>query len=298
MGDTVGLNGNIASLSSGDPSLAVTVQEYDIVAGADTNGNGILDQSEVLANSTFLTGAPHSFKVVPPAVFTVNRTGALGATLFTPVLYPIASSLLQAFAGNVVPDGATTVQSVTIAKNELVHNVGAFFDSNGTAQIPSYGFPSSSLFAQKILFSPEFSTCVSNTLTAHTQEVRSYFNQASVGSSHQFVWQMISNDPQNSGNIIFPDSKDLFLAYGTTQSLNATVSATVVVNPSQQLELIQLLINGNIQDTYAWDYERGGVDAQAATIQAGFGTLGQGGQVYKTVVDLSGPFVLTSPYFF
>jgi hypothetical protein len=98
------------------------------------------------------------------------------------------------------------------------------------------------------------------------------------------------------------NSMDLHLAYGRVGynlMLQATVSPSAS-NPTSQFVLTSLTVAGWIYDYYQWDPANGTqvppvpplslkFDWQCADVQAGYNTLGPGGQVYQTQVNVTGP---------
>jgi hypothetical protein len=80
---------------------------------------------------------------------------------------------------------------------------------------------------------------------------------------------------------------DLFNSFGRV-GYNVQVVVTASrsnANPSQFVTS-NVAINGYIYDFYQWNPAAGTLDSLLSTIQAGYNTLGQGGQIYGTTVQL------------
>jgi hypothetical protein len=81
-----------------------------------------------------------------------------------------------------------------------------------------------------------------------------------------------------------PDLQNTFGRVGYNLQLVATVSRAST-NPSQ-LNLTNLAFGGYIYDFYQWNPAENFKDHAAAAVQAGFNSLGNGGQIYGTTVNL------------
>jgi hypothetical protein len=91
--------------------------------------------------------------------------------------------------------------------------------------------------------------------------------------------------PSVECNLAFLESNDLnlFNTFGRV-GYNLTIQAVVAAANPGLVNSVKL--SGYIYDIYQWNPAVAQFDSDFANLQSGFGTLGAGGQVYKTIVRL------------
>ena len=188
----------------------------------------------------------------------------------------------------------------------LSHNVGAVFSSSG-AIVPQYQFLVGSPLGDTVAKSSTMKSLVNFTGSAHEAEVADYFlnnpftNDASFGP-----WSLVNSksavvggsDCKNADTVGHVSTEflqlvqgsidfDLFFAMGSVD-----LSGTVYLHFSRNAGGIPVpdsytLAGGTlVYDLYDFDYDTAAPAPFAAKVQAGFGTLGNGGRVYKILVYL------------
>ncbi len=88
-------------------------------------------------------------------------------------------------------------------------------------------------------------------------------------------------------DLTFANTTDLKYTFGRV-GYNLELQATLSPSGPSQFGVTSLLVFGYIYDYYQWNPVFSWADQAFSDVQAGFGTLGAGGQVFKTQVNLSG----------
>ena len=176
-----------------------------------------------------------------------------------------------------VPEGAIVVQRTIEPNTRLDHNVGVIWNTNGTGTVRQHVFPADSAIASLYVADGAFIAFLNRMLGSRKTEVQDFFSDPdnATVNEHNFTWDI-------RGQVEASDT-DLLLSLGT-----ATVDGTITVRVSRQdLSLVSIRFDGTVFDVYDWDYDGGPThDRLAATVQAGFGTLGEGGGVFYTHILL------------
>jgi hypothetical protein len=295
---TGSISGTTASVTTSAPSQ---IQDYFLVAGIDVNGNGTLDANEIVSTSN------QTYRVVPQASYD-SSLSFLNTINAVPLIFPNTRNLLSAFTSSTSPAGASS-GTATLVINEpcLSHNVGARFSNSGTATIPYYQFPASSAYADDIRNSATVNALIDATRDLHLPEVLAYFSANPSVNAHTFgPWALVNSGGKvvggsdcsnaDTATAISPsfstdgNPSDLYDALGsadlhgmvTIDFVRAGLSGTIITDVGATL------VNATVYDLYDFDYDAEAPSRQAATVQAGFGTLGSGGGVYKVIVALDG----------
>jgi hypothetical protein len=237
---------------------------------------------------------------------------------------PTALNFLTAFVTPETPGGASIGSPVPnypnyIDTSLLLFNNGLVFDNSSIGPIYNFAFPSTSPLANHIGSDPDFQQLLKDTLLAHNADVVNYFNNSNNQGTNSYVfpaWQVAdtcqsgvpscyfdtdpsvevdkpplfpcATAPATECDLTFitdPDLQNSFGRVGYNLQLVATVSRSST-NPAQFV-LTNLAFSGYIYDFYEWNpAESATLDQKASAVQAGYGTLGQGGQIYGTTVYL------------
>ncbi len=262
--------------------------EMKMVYGLDKNGDSLFTKDEVIGWS------PHLFKVVDQFGYEAALAQAAAVVDGTYNIYPYASNFYNGFANNLGLAGAVNTPSQVSGYNPLLdHRVGAAFgaDGMGANTLSTFDWSSSiSALPYDCANSDEMREKILNLVKA-----------GALASVYSLSGSRTGNPislPQVTG--LFFASGDLHYALGHVELANfsltydlswygypvdgrrvTTVSATNVV------------ISGTITDIQDFNYSDGvdgGADAPAhaaAAIQAGYGTLGNGGNVKSIVVNMN-----------
>jgi hypothetical protein len=334
---TACVNGSVLSVSTPAP---FPDGDYSVVAGVDRQGagqaSGILTAQGV--GSTFFQPCVVSgeqldfFTIGPPcsggAVRIVSRAAytaysmaavAAAAPLTLPGTLPTAANFLAAFAlpstpgSSLIGNPYCPVAVTSVSPQQLYFNDGVSFPNLGPTDINLYQFSQTTLLADHVLNDPDFQTLLTDTLTAHTSDVKTYFGANPGSASYTFpTWVVTSPSafdtspaseadrpplfpcatmPNVECDLTFLTDADLFYAFGRvgySLSIQATVSPSTS-NPNSQWVLTSLLVSGYIYDYYQWNPAFGTFDYAAADIQSGYTGLGSSGGVYETSVNVYTP---------
>lgn len=233
----------------------------------DLNDNDRLDASEVLETPKGVG----VIRIISQEQYQdAVRWMAAGVALMRGT-YPIAADFLGGFVQGIDLSLMSQKRASTVHPNgELDFNVGAQFDSNGLGSVWEYEFSTDSVVSQAVSQSWAMREAVTITLNRSHHEIQRRFTADPDLNEIRFPIQNAAGVDQLHFSQADPD---LFLAFGT-----AVLKATVTVYRGQTQ---RVWIAGELNDLYDWNYEAGTLEAQAAMIQAGYPTLGNGGQVFK-----------------
>jgi len=190
------------------------------------------------------------------------------------------------------------------------HNVGVTWDADGKARIPHYIMDSTTGMPSKILASPIFKKKIQELIANQQDRIAGSF-ASGASDTKTFTFHFVDSvafgsaddDPcvkQGFGEIFSIDSFvtkfafvfgfcpafDLFVGIGGA-TIDVTVTVTFQATPfpvdpsTHFFEVGNVGIQGHLYDFYDWDFAEFWPDDDLATIEAGFGTLGQGGKVFS-----------------
>ena len=239
---------------------------YDVAAGADMNGDGVLQATEttiVLKNAVRLL--KHSDYVYSCTVL----RGMAGLST------GIGSHLLEAFLDDEVPPDAIDLP-VSLTAAELTHAMGAFWSFDCDAMTRMYIYGPETDVAVAVGKDSALVETVAEALGRHSAEVASWF-AANTGDVHVF-------GPWNWGtNGVELDGLGLSLAFGHVNP-EGTVSVTV---RRSDFKVVRAVYDGQFTDVYDFSYTGAYPSIHGATAQSGFSTWGQSGRVFKVRVGFS-----------
>lgn len=266
-------------------------QDYAIVGGFDTSGNG-LSNSEIAYISEFRI-RPVSF-----AAYEGNRawlsTFVIGGWIAD---RPYSAAFLQAFrTGNAISGVGGTPVNETMSIHDddhPAHHVGIEFNSSNEGPIRRHVWSQYSILANEIASSQEIRWRIQIRLAsaAIKGEVQNY--QWQPGEFNKtFTWTL---DPEENDVLLSfgASDADLHTSFGKAWLNNAQIKVTV---DKDTLTATSVVVEGTLTDLYDWDYEEGWeADRRAATVQAGYNTLGPGGWIFRLQVDMNTPSTIPSP---
>ncbi len=291
----------VASMSTlMEPSIfGDRIDDYIVVAGIDANNNGELDLQEITSDKI-----GYRFKIISKARYDFSRDyfNTVTSSYF---ILPHARNFLRSFTNNSVPGGADKYSEDIILANthNLSHRVGIELLDDNTGRIKKYVFPSNSDLSSKIRSHPNFLTLLQQTVENNRDQILEHFRNYPVNEQEFEPWDLIASSIHfdlltGTGPDAYycDDSEgkttslcDLYYAFGKADFENVKVIAKVKRDADNNVDLVSVSIIGNLKDLYDWDYGDSVnvfFDPHGAAIQAGYSTLGNGGQVFRVIVKL------------
>ncbi|HMO52541.1 MAG TPA: hypothetical protein PKE26_15060 [Kiritimatiellia bacterium] len=248
---------------------------YEIVAGLDRNRDGTLGDGEV---SNVFT---NHIRTITNGAYEGDRyylwTGVLGTWMANPT----AASLLTAFLLKSTPVHFTA-NNTLISANELTHPIGEFWGSSGTTTGKVY----SRANLTEVLFASDFRSAILNdAATNHIGDIQGYFQTYTNATEGWFgPWSFSFPSFAFESNFFFVDA-DLYYAFHGVNGMQGQYSLRV---RSDYTVAEMCISNGSFSDIYDFNYNDGGLSQSGATVQAGYGTLGGAGRVFKLNINFSG----------
>ena len=300
-------------------------EEYSVVAGFDTNGDGELQPSEITAGSVFhfkfvnadayqAAASSLSGKEGVGTLLALNRelndliAGISGLDFYRDLGLNHSPDFLNAFLSpGFVPPGAKSENATLRASDAscrdavmcLDHNVGASFDAAGLATVPRFVFAADSELAHNIRRSAKWLELLNAELRAAQSEIQDWLSSPpddSVGSDDELSFQ-----PRRVKRQL--DFKPESLKGNGTSAFSLL---TAMFQDGNGLDLWLAFGKVNVDVEIVGIASRGGqlssvkisgiiedlydwdfvIDPQPAMIQAGFGPAGQSGRVFFSHVHL------------
>lgn len=273
---------NLAMMSA-SPPISFGVFLARVAVGIDENVNGQLDQEEVgvLSDKTFRMVTQQTYQ----DAVRIAQSGDIDVGFsITEAFTPIARLLLDTFLMHRSPSVPFTSETITATVGGdcesgscLDHNVGVLFNNTGGGPILVYHFPADSDLANAIRRSGPMRDIL--TLSPGTCRVEATERICEMSTPRKITFL----DPRDSGEISF-SALDLFLGIGDA-FLNISITTRFPLdNPEKEA----VSIRGTLSDLYDFNQDAPGAPNRlGANIQAGFGTLGTAGSVFRHTVDLS-----------
>ncbi len=237
---------------------------YDVVGGFDLDGDGTLEDEEITVCTT------NTFRMLSQFDYGYSSSLLSGGTVVT---IGIASQLLEAFVDDTVPNNALS-NATTLASSGLTHPVGAFWSDECTAATRLYLYNAETSVADDVAQDDNVTMAIISNLSSHAEEVAEWF-ATHQGNSHGFgPWAW------HSDGLEF-DGLGLRYAFG-----HVNVTGIVAVTVARTgLSVTRAVYSGAFTDIYDFDYGGAYPSEHAATLQAGYSTLGTGGRVFKVRVE-------------
>jgi hypothetical protein len=296
---------DIATLTCSDAAPCIgamnqiNASDWNVVLGFDTNEDGQLEASEITTTSKYPIRAIDEATYLLDVGKLVAVVGG-GNSIFLNRTF--AAYYLAAFLTNSSVEGSDDNASgptiilpsepIPYVPQSIQENVGALFNSSGTATIFNNSFDVDSELSIEVEGSPDFHKYIKGFLDSHATAITQLMSQ-SPGDSVSATW-IDSSD--FTGLSFDDDDVDLEDALHNVEVGRLTIS--VVVNPNGSLE--QLTCSGYIEDVYEFYWPIPGVNGwlgqtvitAAMQVQAGYNTLGlAAGHIFESTINLN----LTNP---
>lgn len=277
-------NGNL-TITDTDTSITEEGHTTPLRAmwGMDFNKDGVLDEQEVLGHSGY------EIKYVAPSQY------AWDLTTLKQIIWgwkyvlnnPDAAALMSYFVYNELPNDAHVVDdSFSSIDPGLTHAVGGIFDQNCIAPTKRLVFDKSSAFSTRVAAAvPEFQKLATAAFSAGSAQVINYFQDNPTVQQHEFEFAV-----NTSWN--FSSTDNLAKSIGGFSTKDMVFRATVRRDPDNQHQYLTNVshFDGSIVDLYDFDYDATGDGGDfvkaAAVVQAGYGTLGNAGHVFRVEVQV------------
>ena len=269
-------SGDTASMSTDLPFTLLTV-DYTVAVGTDEDGDGLLSSNEIVTEST------SRVKAVSQAAYNTASTLLTAAAIGGSFLVEGSDFLKTFLAIGQFPSDVTT-SSDTIAINVPTHNTGVVWGTGGTGIFSRHNFPTTSSLAGKVLDSSFFAKdAVGGTIeeVEHLIEVLDFFKDNPAVQTHTFVFT-------TTKLVTFAGFSEPNLHVGLGGSTYTGTIAAQIRRAPPCLVLDSAEVNGSLRDLYDWGFEEGGLNTTASILQAGYPTLGNGGQIFRVKIDLAG----------
>ena len=278
-------------------------KKYRISPYWDKNENESFDEGERLETNTFWA------KGIDISTYTNRRAGVRAGALTYSLISPVASRHLLAFSSDHSNfDGITSESSVNFVHNRATHNVGAAYQTDGTAVIPSFQCYKTTDTEDDVREAVEFQDAlralmreenVDDEIDAHLTPTHELHLPVQVGDEHTVTLNNKTMNLRFQG-----DSIDLHLGFGSVTayvtSLSVTFRVKEVLESGYIVEVSDLDITGSLSDLYDWDFDATALGSDwlfernkaCAAIQAGYRTLNGSvldtdGQIFYIGVDFS-----------
>jgi hypothetical protein len=316
---TYDANGEIVTITIDSPENGTNQPDhYHLVAGYDQDGNGQLSPTEANIVPRYKwKGQEYDYevKLVSRDKYNSARNQLLNTASIWSFIYPQASKCLTGFLNEAVPNGATS-EATTVDRREygLSHPVGILFNSGAasTHGVPKAGpgasiraiFAPNSPMSNKVAESDTLASFINGKLAPQADQIREeatrYFQLHPDEILAPFNYQLDtkSADGKEQGLAFLAADADLLLAIG-----KGTASITVDLYVNRTLQVHEVVLSGTVLDLYDFDYDATVVNSppeaeSAAEVQAGYNTLGVGGRVFKSKIQMLDRTVINPIYNF
>jgi len=255
---------NEVSVTLDNPSA----DEYVVVAGYDSNGDGTLQGSEIVVETENFIRIVTNLSYEAEKLILEGLSVAPGA----------GGDFLDAFLDDASIQGASLVQIESLPTNapSLAHNVGLLFGTDSKGDMRKHTFNdgtdvetdvANSDGMQRIIevnMLPPLVLEVNNHFDANPDDVEEVFNS----SFNDILAYQLTEDPT------------LFPAFGR---VNLSINIAVTVRGSDR-KVTQVVLSGVQEDLYDYDYE---INEGAARVQSGYNTLGDAGRIFRSIVNIN-----------
>lgn len=281
---------------------------YEVVAGYDTNGDGVLAKNEIGAVFSATDGnsdPPHDkFRVVTKDFYDRCETTLEGVSNYLPTGY--AENFLNSFlTGSAIPGAVAVDHNLTSSAENLSHPLGAVWSTpanSATVVLNNFGVDTA------VSVSAAQSNAVSNiidaTLMYQKAEIVTYFVLHPGEADHDFTFDCLPT--ATSVNLVNTEggTSPLGLTFGKVTlhgSFLARCSRVGIITEEHKVLVQNVTVTGGFDDLYDFSYYGAplsllGITFQfplnAASVQAGYATLATSvpaGRVYQVHVDFHAP---------
>lgn len=277
LGTTTILDHHTVSSDSKTPLVfdAEALELYEIVGGIDANGNGQLEDNEIGVV------VPHRVRTITNGAYEVARGELLVLTMGAWAAYPTANSLLFSFLTQFTPS-QFSANNTDVCAQELTHPLGAHWNSSGTTSCRLYSNPN----LTEVLFAWDFrQSILTHASQNHFQEIQDFFNTNPNAQEAWFgPWSFSFPSFAFDSNSYAVDI-DLRLAFHGVTGMQGQYRLRIL----RDMTVAEMCVDsGHFTDTYDFNYKDGGFVQKAATVEAGYDTLGGAGCVFKLDVSFHG----------
>ena len=277
---------------------------YEVVAGYDANGDGVLSKNEiavVFAATDGTSTPPHDkFRVVTKSFYDSMESYLESISNDLPTGY--SGNFLNSFlTGSAIPGATLGTFDLTSTYPGLSHPLGAVWATPGndaTAVLNTFG--TSTAESLDTADSNAVNQIIDATLNSEAPEMVNYFVQNPNTDSHGFTYSFLPSASSVDFVKTEGGTSALGLAFGKV-TLNGIFTATVsplgVITSQHQVSVTSVNVTGNFSDVYDFNYYGAplsllGLSLQlpldAASVQAGYATLSSSkpaGRVYQSKVN-------------
>ena len=315
---TYDTNGEIVTITIDSPENGTHLADhYRVVAGYDWDGNGQLSSAEAGVVPRYnWKGQEYDYevKLVSQDKYNSARSQLLSTASVWSFFFPQASKCLTGFLNQAVPNGATS-EATTVDRLEygLDHPVGILFKGNAASAggLPKAGpgdsikavFAALSPMSNKVAESDTIALFVVGKISPQANQIieaaTQYFQLHPDEDLAPFDYQIDTKNAQGKEQgINFSVDWDLFLAIG-----KGTASLNVDLYVNRSFQVHEVVLSGDVLDLYDFDYDASEFGSpqeaeSAAEVQAGYNTLGVGGRVFKSRIEIRDRTVINPIYNF
>ncbi len=273
-------------------------QRYLVVAGIDENGDGDLDEDEIQHRQTDRT-----IRVITQSTYDASQSTLRGPSLISGLIVGDAEAYMDAFLGAGSLLGAS-ILSTTVPIGDQDHPIGQRWNSGCTsASTRLYQFGPSHGFARKFGENRTVLERIQRAIVAKYQgDMQAYFrSHLSTAEAHfpgvlgagsqwlttdlaiQFWDWTLTND--------FVDSRELQGALGAVlfdvDLLDVHVKRVGMLGSELRIESVTLRVDVH-QDIFDFNITKTFFNEDGAKVQAGWDSLGPGGQPFYSSVEWQG----------
>ncbi len=298
----------VVTITVDSPDDGDTGSDYILVGGYDADGDGQLSTSEanIIPNCLYKgQRLPFDVKIVSTNCYNNDLASLTNdANNWVASGLPHAAGLLKAFIYQIVSSEATSSESTTVDRLDwgLDHPVGILFDasksSNAGLSKAGPGTSITGVFNEQTQMSKD----VANSVTINNW-LQDQLSQQSICDT---INQWFTSHPQENSNTFYFDFStidqsgkdqgvnfaqstdlDLYFAFG---KVSVSVTAEVEVDRGRYVDALNL--TGDMKDLYDLNFDAtpqvllGWLVQPAASVQAGYNTLGIGGRVFRSRVHM------------
>ncbi|MEI6948188.1 hypothetical protein V9K67_13410 [Paraflavisolibacter sp. H34] len=265
---------------------SLPLKEYMLLAWVDANKNNLVDSGE---SSSLSDG---TFAIVNQKAYT-SAMGVLQLALALSGLQR-AGAFLRSFLQHqpINYGGSYNWSDLPLAdlepklRSSLSYQVGFDYDASGRALVRNFVFPKGSVLGADIRASQAFREVIGTLLHNNLQRIKSGNCQTGrLVLELPSLIRYVSSAPALD--------KDLYNAFGTA-TLTGRISIAAGCRTDGKAILDTLEVQATLTDLYDFNYQPTsgniGPADYSAVVQAGYGTLGAGGHIFRTAVVLDTVF--------
>ncbi|MEX0775690.1 MAG: hypothetical protein WD042_08235 [Phycisphaeraceae bacterium] len=257
-----------------------------VLAGADTNGNGQLETSEVTMVSPWRVICIDSASWVTEVAW-LNAYVTVGG-----LAYPYANDACKAFLYGQQPGYASSQAQITIIASDadIEHRVGLAWNAAGSAPAKQYEYPNGGDVAYDTLQSVTVTKVLTGVIKSHGNDIEQWDVNNPNQQLKSFWWevpaQFVEYDDE-SGIPFMEKTSDLWFLWGKAR-MSGHIRVEIERGWVGGLIATGVYFTGPHSDLYDFSYEQDGLAHSASIVQTGYSTLntaGYSGQVYRNIIN-------------